>query len=53
MIKEYPEYNEYWEDKRAKMDQIDVPAYILASFSSQLHTMGSFRGYEEITAPKW
>jgi predicted acyl esterase len=40
--------NSYWEDKRAKMDQIEVPAYILASYSTMLHTLGSLRGYEEI-----
>ncbi|KAF5857903.1 hypothetical protein ETB97_005140 [Aspergillus alliaceus] len=40
--------NEYWEDKRARLDQIPVPAYILASYSAALHTSGSFRGYEAI-----
>jgi predicted acyl esterase len=44
--------NSYWEDKRAKMDQIEVPAYILASYSTMLHTLGSFRGYEEIPHDK-
>jgi predicted acyl esterase len=44
--------NSYWEDKRAKLDQIEVPAYILASYSTMLHTLGSFRGYEEIPHDK-
>lgn len=44
--------NSYWEDKRAKVDQIQVPAYILASYSTMLHTLGSFRGYEEIPHDK-
>ncbi|KAJ5620590.1 Alpha/Beta hydrolase protein [Penicillium lagena] len=44
--------NSYWEDKRAKIDQIQVPAYILASYSTMLHTIGSLRGYEEIPHDK-
>jgi predicted acyl esterase len=54
MLDRYPMMNEYWEDKRARMDRIKVPAYILASFSTMLHTVGSFRGFEEIDhAEKW
>ncbi|OHE90871.1 hypothetical protein CORC01_13816 [Colletotrichum orchidophilum] len=39
---------DYWDDKRARMDKIEVPAYILGSYSTMLHTIGSFRGFEEI-----
>ena len=54
MLKKYPLMNAYWEAKRAKMEDIQVPAYILASMSSQLHTEGSFRGFEEIAHDnKW
>lgn len=53
MMVKYPPWNEYWEDKRAKFDKIKVPTYILASYSSGLHTEGSLRAYEEISAPKW
>lgn len=38
----------YWDDKRARMDRIEVPAYILGSYSTMIHTIGSFRGFEEI-----
>lgn len=48
MFDRYPLMNEYWEDKRAKIDKINVPAYVLASYSTFLHTMGSFRGFEEL-----
>lgn len=48
MQEKYPLTNSYWEDKRANMKQIQVPAYILASYSTGLHILGSFRGYEEI-----
>lgn len=54
MLKKYPLYNDYWEDKRAKLDQISVPAYVLASYSTALHTSGSIRGYNEIgSKEKW
>ena len=28
MLAKFPYMNEYWADKRAKMDHIDVPAYV-------------------------
>jgi predicted acyl esterase len=48
MLEQYPLYNEYWEDKRAKLDKITTPAYVLASYSSALHTTGSIRGFKSI-----
>ncbi|KAK2037954.1 alpha/beta-hydrolase [Colletotrichum somersetense] len=36
------------DDKRPSMDRIQVPAYILGSYSTMIHTIGSFRGFEEI-----
>jgi hypothetical protein len=48
MVKKYPLMNEYWRDKRARISRIEVPAYILASFSTFLHLPGRLRGYEEI-----
>ncbi|KAH0592484.1 hypothetical protein MHUMG1_09755 [Metarhizium humberi] len=52
MLRKYPLQNEYWADKRADMSRIRVPAYILASYSTALHTLGSFRGFEEISHEK-
>ena len=48
MLRKYPLINDYWQDKRARIDQITVPAYILASYSTMLHLPGSLRGFEEI-----
>lgn len=46
--------NEYWEDKRARLDKIQVPAYILGSYSTGLHTLGAIRAFEEIKhKEKW
>ncbi|KAL3488009.1 Alpha/Beta hydrolase protein [Aspergillus germanicus] len=52
MIQKYPLMNEYWGDKRAKAHLIQVPAYILASMSTGLHTVGSIRCYEDIPHDK-
>lgn len=54
MLNQYPFMNEYWEDKRAAIENIEVPAYVLASYSTGLHTVGSFRGFEDIKhSNKW
>lgn len=45
MLKRYPLWNAYWEDKKPKLGQIDVPMYTCASYSSGLHTEGSLRGF--------
>lgn len=52
MLAQYPLMNEYWADKRAKVELIDVPAYILGSMSSGLHTIGSVRGFEDLRHEK-
>lgn len=52
MIAKYPLMNAYWADKRAKAELINVPAYILASMSTGLHTVGSLRCFEDIPHDK-
>ncbi|SCV59682.1 related to cocaine esterase [Fusarium fujikuroi] len=52
MINKYPLMNDYWEDKRAKANLITVPAYVLASMSTGLHTVGSTRCFEDIPHEK-
>ncbi|KAI4599137.1 hypothetical protein KJ359_002095 [Pestalotiopsis sp. 9143b] len=45
---------EYWEDKIAQLDKINVPAYVVASYTNTLHTHGTFEGYRRIQSPeKW
>ncbi|KAK5047451.1 hypothetical protein LTR84_006547 [Exophiala bonariae] len=48
MLKKYPLMNDYWKDKRAQIFNIEVPAYVLASYSTFLHLPGSLRGFDEI-----
>jgi uncharacterized protein len=47
-------WNEYWEDKCPELHKITVPAYVLASYSSKIHSAGSFRGFRDISSKeKW
>ncbi|KAH7366681.1 Alpha/Beta hydrolase protein [Pyrenochaeta sp. MPI-SDFR-AT-0127] len=46
--------NPYWEDKRADIGSISIPTYVVASYSSFVHTMGSIRGWMQVnTKDKW
>ncbi|KAI4606262.1 hypothetical protein J4E80_010239 [Alternaria sp. BMP 0032] len=46
--------NPYWADKRADIASIKIPTYIVASYSSFVHTMGSIRGWMQVdTKDKW
>ncbi|KAJ5371093.1 alpha/beta-hydrolase [Penicillium cataractarum] len=51
MYKRSPLQNDYWKDKRANIKNINIPAYITASYSTALHTMGAIRGYLEVDNP--
>lgn len=50
-----PLYDDYWEEKRIAIENIDgVPVYALASYSSILHTYGSFALFRDSkTNQKW
>ncbi|GES60197.1 hypothetical protein ATEIFO6365_0002052900 [Aspergillus terreus] len=48
MVDPYTVTNDYLEDKRAYFSKIQVPAYIGASYSSDIHGVGSLRALEEI-----
>jgi uncharacterized protein len=52
MLRKHPLINDYWRDKRARIEQIQVPAYVLASYSTPLHLPGSLRGFEELPHDK-
>jgi hypothetical protein len=44
----------YWEDKIARLERIEVPAYVVASYTNAAHTHGSFEGYRRIASKdKW
>ncbi len=48
----FPLVNALWEDKVARFDRVTVPAYVVASYSNTLHTMGTFRGWRQIASEK-
>lgn len=54
MAEKYPCMNAYWEDKRTKLENIDVPAYIVASYVSKFHTYGTLEAFGAIASKeKW
>lgn len=58
LTKEMDEYPlvtaEVWEDKVANSSKIDIPAFVIASYSNTLHTMGTFRSWRNLgSKEKW
>lgn len=53
MLERYPLFNEYWEDHAAKIERIEVPAYVVASYASPLHVHGTFDGFRRLKGDKW
>ncbi|KEF54830.1 uncharacterized protein A1O9_09272 [Exophiala aquamarina CBS 119918] len=55
MLTLHPLYDDYWEAKRIPVENINnIPLYVLASYSSMLHTNGSFQTFREAkTTRKW
>jgi predicted acyl esterase len=49
-----PLLNDLWQTKVAELEKITVPAYIVASYSNLIHTLGTFRGWRRIASKdKW
>ncbi|KAI9037632.1 alpha/beta-hydrolase [Aspergillus affinis] len=54
MLTQYPLFNGYWEDKVAKLERVTAPCYVLASYSTSLHTSGSIGGFNSLgSKEKW
>jgi len=54
MIDKYPLMNAYWRDKIAALDRIEIPAYVVASYTNKVHTRGTIGGFNGIkSAEKW
>lgn len=46
--------NDYWEDKAANFEKITCPAYVVASYTSQVHAHGTFEGFRRLSSKeKW
>ena len=49
-----PTTSSWWEDKEADLEAIDIPAYIVASYTNPIHTYGTLEGYRRISSKeKW
>ena len=48
----FPLVNALWQDKAARFERVKVPAYVVASYSNTLHTMGTFRAWRQIASEK-
>ncbi len=50
----FPLMNALWEDKTPRFEKIEVPAYVVASYSNTLHTAGTFRAWRRMASKqKW
>ena len=54
-MEKYPLANApLWLDKKADAGKIKIPAYVVASYSNTLHTMGTFRSWRALgSSEKW
>jgi uncharacterized protein len=55
MQKRHPFFDDYWAARAADLSKIEVPAYVVASWSDQgLHTRGTLEGFKRISSKqKW
>ncbi len=55
MVRKYPFMNDYWEkEKRVDFDKITVPAYVVSSWTSNIHVYGTLRAWKLIRSKeKW
>jgi hypothetical protein len=53
-LQQQPHWAPYWQDKQARFERIDVPAYVVASWTNPLHVWGTLRGWRGIASTeKW
>lgn len=53
-IARHPLFDEFWQSKAARIENIDVPAYVVASYGSTVHAAGTFRAWERLVTPhRW
>ncbi|KAK5723192.1 hypothetical protein LTR17_013912 [Elasticomyces elasticus] len=54
MVQKYPLWYDYWDDKKPQLHKVTAPIYATISYSTGLHTGGSFRGfYLSSSQEKW
>ncbi|MGI6046144.1 MAG: CocE/NonD family hydrolase [Eggerthellaceae bacterium] len=51
---EHPVWDAYWQDKSVPLERIEVPAYIVGSWTNTIHTRGTFEAWRRISSKdKW
>lgn len=45
LMKEHPFYDEYWMDKEPDIENVEVPAYVVASWTNAVHSQGSIQAF--------
>ena len=54
MIERYPLMNNYWKTKSARVEDIQIPTYVVASWTNFVHTPGTFAGWNRVgSLQKW
>lgn len=54
MLTKYPTQNDYWRDKIPEIEKINIPAYVVASWTHPIHTHDTIRAYQHLTTTdKW
>lgn len=54
MLLENPLMNAFWQDRRARVERIEVPAYVVASYTNMAHTVGTFDAWRHLgSKEKW
>ncbi|HWJ35606.1 MAG TPA: CocE/NonD family hydrolase [Steroidobacteraceae bacterium] len=54
MVRRYPLMNAYWEDKIPCLENIEIPAYVVGSWTNLIHGIGTLAGFRQIASvDKW
>lgn len=53
MLATHPDDDEYWRSKRADVEKIVTPAYVVGSYTNVLHTDGTFDAWRRMTGERW
>lgn len=48
----HPLFDDFWQTKAAQIEEVNVPAYVVASYSSTVHTQGTFRAWARLRSPE-
>ncbi|MCC7182399.1 MAG: CocE/NonD family hydrolase, partial [Rhodocyclaceae bacterium] len=54
MVSTHPLHNDFWDDKRARTERIEVPAYVVSSYTNGLHSIATIAAFNELASrDKW